>query len=186
MDAGVAEHRAGLPRREPEVQRLPRQLRQQVEAEGRLRARRPTSRPSRSCSCIAATSRRNATRSPGSSSRNCPVPRRLTSLADRRAAAAAIFTDPRIGRLPRTLVNRIWPRLLGHGIVANPDEMDGQPWSPELLDWLASDFVRSRLRRQAPDRDDPDLARVSDAGGGANRRSRPRAGTCSPAPKSAA
>ena len=27
------------------------------------------------------------------------------------------------------------------GIVENPDEMDGEPWSPELLDWLASDFV---------------------------------------------
>ena len=65
----------------------------------------------------------------------------VDALADRRAAAAAIFTDPRIGRLPRTLVNRIWQRLLGHGIVANPDEMDGQPWSPALLDWLASDFV---------------------------------------------
>ena len=64
-----------------------------------------------------------------------------SSLADRRAAAAAIFTDPRKGRLPRTLVNRIWQRLFGRGIVANPDEMDGVPWSPELLDWLASDFV---------------------------------------------
>ena len=63
------------------------------------------------------------------------------ALTDRRAAAAATFTDPRLGRLPRTLVNRIWTRLLGHGIVSNPDEMDGQPWSPELLDWLASDFV---------------------------------------------
>lgn len=64
-----------------------------------------------------------------------------SSLADRRAAAAAIFTDPRNGRLPRTLVNRIWQRLLGRGIVGNPDEMDGQPWSPALLDFLASDFV---------------------------------------------
>ena len=64
------------------------------------------------------------------------------SLAHRRAAAAATFTDPRLGRLPRTLVNRIWQRLFGRGIVANPDEMDGQPWSPELLDWLASDFVQ--------------------------------------------
>ena len=63
------------------------------------------------------------------------------SLADRRAAAAAIFTDPRIGRMPRTLVNRIWQRLLGRGLVANPDEMDGVPWSPSVLDWLASDFV---------------------------------------------
>lgn len=64
-----------------------------------------------------------------------------SALADRRAAAAAIFTDPRNGRLPRTLVNRIWQRLLGRGIVGNPDEMDGQPWSPALLDVLASDFV---------------------------------------------
>jgi hypothetical protein len=63
------------------------------------------------------------------------------SLADRRRTVAAIFTDPRNGRMPRTLVNRIWHRLLGRGIVENPDEMDGVPWSPELLDWLASDFV---------------------------------------------
>jgi hypothetical protein len=63
------------------------------------------------------------------------------SLGDRRAAAAAIFTDPRLGRLPRTLVNRLWHRLLGRGLVADPDEMDAQPWSPALLDWLASDFV---------------------------------------------
>jgi hypothetical protein len=67
-----------------------------------------------------------------------------SSLADRRAAAARTFTDPRMGRMPRTLVNRIWQRLLGRGIVANPDEMDGVPWSPELLDWLASEFVQHR------------------------------------------
>ncbi len=63
------------------------------------------------------------------------------ALADRRSAAAAIFTDPRDGRLARTLVNRMWERLVGHGLVDNPDEMDGEPWSPELLDWLANDFV---------------------------------------------
>lgn len=65
-------------------------------------------------------------------------------MADRRAAAAAIFTDPRNGRLPRTMVNRIWQRLLGHGIVENPDEMDGEPWSPQLLDLVASDFVQNQ------------------------------------------
>jgi len=64
-----------------------------------------------------------------------------SSLADRRRTAAAIFTDSRNGRLPRTLVNRIWHRLLGRGFVANPDEMDGVPWNPAALDWLASDFV---------------------------------------------
>jgi hypothetical protein len=63
------------------------------------------------------------------------------SLPDRRRTAAAIFTDPRNGRMPRTMVNRMWHRLLGGGIVENPDDMNGVPWSPELLDWLASDFV---------------------------------------------
>jgi hypothetical protein len=63
--------------------------------------------------------------------------------ADRRATIAAIFTDPRNGRLPRTIVNRIWTRMMGRGFVADVDDMDGEPWSPELLDWLASDFVES-------------------------------------------
>lgn len=63
------------------------------------------------------------------------------SLADRRAAVAAAFLDPRNGRLARTVVNRIWERLLGRGIVENPDEMDGEPSNPALLDWLAADFV---------------------------------------------
>ena len=52
-----------------------------------------------------------------------------------------LFTDPRLGRLPRTLVNRVWQRLMGRGIVATVDEMDGEPWSPALLDWLAADFA---------------------------------------------
>ena len=66
------------------------------------------------------------------------------SLADRRAAAARTFTDPRLGRMPRTLVNRVWQRLFGHGIVENSDEMDRVPWSAGLLDWVASDFVDHR------------------------------------------
>jgi hypothetical protein len=63
------------------------------------------------------------------------------ALKDRRAAAAATFLDPRNGRLARTMVNRIWERMMGRGIVQNADEMDDEPWSPELLDWLAADFV---------------------------------------------
>ncbi len=65
------------------------------------------------------------------------------STADRRSTIAEIFTDPRNGRLPRTLVNRIWERLMGRGIVENVDDMDGEPWSPEVLDYLSSDFVKS-------------------------------------------
>jgi hypothetical protein len=63
------------------------------------------------------------------------------SLADRHAAVAQLFTDPRNGRLPRTIVNRYWARLLGRGIVADVDDLDAEPWNPQLLDWLASDFV---------------------------------------------
>ena len=64
-----------------------------------------------------------------------------TSLADRRTAAASAFTDPRNGRMPRTIVNRMWERLLGRGIVASSDDLDGAAWSAAVLDWLASDFV---------------------------------------------
>jgi hypothetical protein len=66
------------------------------------------------------------------------------SAEDRRAAAAEIFTDPRDGRMPRTLVNRVWAKLMGHALTPDVDDMDAEPWSPELLDWMASEFVRNR------------------------------------------
>jgi hypothetical protein len=59
----------------------------------------------------------------------------------RTAALAAILTKKENGRLPRTLTNRIWAKLLGRGLVEPVDDMDRRPWSPELLDWLAADFV---------------------------------------------
>ena len=51
------------------------------------------------------------------------------------------LTAPKNGRLYRTIVNRIWSQLMGRGIVAPVDLMDNVPWSQDLLDWLASDFV---------------------------------------------
>jgi hypothetical protein len=65
----------------------------------------------------------------------------LNTPGARKSAVAHMFTDSRNGRMPRTIVNRVWARLLGRGLVADVDDMDGEPWSPELLDWLASDFV---------------------------------------------
>ncbi len=64
-----------------------------------------------------------------------------SSLAERRAAVAQMFTDRKNGRTARTMVNRMWQRLLGRGIVSDVDDLDGEPWNPQLLDWLASDFV---------------------------------------------
>ena len=56
---------------------------------------------------------------------------------------AAYLTAPKNGRLYRTIVNRIWSQLMGRGIVAPADLMDNVPWSQDLLDWLASDFVEN-------------------------------------------
>ena len=54
---------------------------------------------------------------------------------------ANALTQPKNGRLYRTLVNRIWAQLMGRGIVSPTDEMDKAPWSQDLLDWMAVYFV---------------------------------------------
>lgn len=56
---------------------------------------------------------------------------------------AEYLTAPKNGRLYRTIVNRIWAQLMGRGIVEPVDLMDNEPWSQDLLDWLASDFVNN-------------------------------------------
>ncbi|MCO5238125.1 MAG: DUF1549 domain-containing protein [Chitinophagaceae bacterium] len=56
---------------------------------------------------------------------------------------AEYLVQPKDGRLYRTLANRVWAQLMGRGIVEPVDEMDREPWSQDLLDWLAADFVAS-------------------------------------------
>jgi hypothetical protein len=55
---------------------------------------------------------------------------RLNQLAD-------LMTHPQNGRLSRTIVNRLWHRLMGRGIVHPPDAMQTPPWNEDLLDYLA-------------------------------------------------
>jgi hypothetical protein len=54
---------------------------------------------------------------------------------------AELMTHPENGRLSRTIVNRLWHRLMGRGIVHPTDAMDIEPWSPDLLDFLAVDLA---------------------------------------------
>jgi len=52
-----------------------------------------------------------------------------------------IITQRTDGRLSRTLVNRLWQRFFGGGLVEPLDDMDQPSWNPDLLDWLAEDFA---------------------------------------------
>lgn len=65
---------------------------------------------------------------------NLPRERRLMQLA-------ATITNPQNGRLTRTIVNRLWARLMGRGIVEPVDDMDADAWNQDLLDWLAVDLA---------------------------------------------
>ncbi|MBC3786996.1 DUF1549 domain-containing protein [Spirosoma utsteinense] len=56
---------------------------------------------------------------------------------------ANFLVQPKDGRLYRTVVNRIWAQVMGRGLIEPVDMMDNDPWSQDLLDWLASDFVTS-------------------------------------------
>ena len=54
---------------------------------------------------------------------------------------AELMTSPDNGRLARTIVNRLWTRFMGRGLVEPLDEMDNVPWNEDLLDWLAIDLI---------------------------------------------
>ncbi len=56
---------------------------------------------------------------------------------------ASLITHRDNGRYARTIVNRLWAQLMGRGIVHPLDAMQTQPWSDDLLDFLANDLVAS-------------------------------------------
>jgi len=56
---------------------------------------------------------------------------------------STLITHPNNGRFSRTIVNRLWHRLLGHGIVHPVDAMHTEPWNEDLLDYLANELVAS-------------------------------------------
>nr|WP_068886479.1 DUF1549 domain-containing protein [Pedobacter panaciterrae] len=63
---------------------------------------------------------------------------------EKRKQLAENLIKPEDGRLYRTIVNRIWAQLMGRGLVEPVDIMDNEPWSQDLLDWMAFNFVANK------------------------------------------
>jgi hypothetical protein len=65
------------------------------------------------------------------------------SQPERLKQLAMLLTHRENGRFTRTIVNRLWHRLMGRGIVHPTDAMQSEPWNGDLLDYLAEHLVEN-------------------------------------------
>jgi len=72
------------------------------------------------------------------------VPERPVDLPKPRLELASWIADPSNPLTARVMVNRVWEYHFGRGIVSTPNDfgrMGGRPSNPELLDYLANQYV---------------------------------------------
>ena len=70
------------------------------------------------------------------------IDRLMQEPGDHRERLAALVTSAENQRFARVIVNRLWRRLMGVGFVEPAHDWEGaKPSHPELLDWLAKEFV---------------------------------------------
>src|SRR5262249_28306812 len=77
------------------------------------------------------------------------VPGPVISQVKGRLALADWLTDPKNPLPARVMANRLWQHHFGRGIVPTPNDfgkLGEPPTHPELLDWLASEFVAGGWR----------------------------------------
>jgi hypothetical protein len=77
----------------------------------------------------------------------------LPADASPRDRLAALITTPENGRFAQVIVNRLWARLMGRGLVDPVDDWEkGEPSHPELLGYLARELVRGGYDLKHPTR----------------------------------
>jgi mono/diheme cytochrome c family protein len=67
-----------------------------------------------------------------------------TNKEERLRALASVIIGPKDGRLSRTMVNRLWAKFLGRGLVEPVDDLQQTAWDQDLLDWLGQDLVANK------------------------------------------
>jgi len=82
-----------------------------------------------------------------------PIPeaKRGVNSSGRRTVLANWIASKDNPLTPRVMVNRLWQHHFGRGIVRSPNDYGVQgnrPTHPELLDWLASEFVNPTASRE--------------------------------------